>query len=198
MPKLLVSMTVRMIQGGALMIVLRFFAVLFCLLFAVQTFPSEKIYAASKKLEKGTKQCCMPGAVCPTPQTDGSPGCKCCGFRVDGKLVDYKGVGIDSTLELDGITVTFVVTDQKVDSKLKAIAKGANGQFVLKVKEFANSSSPTGHGMRIDCIDVGNTSIENRTKQFLLGSKISDSVYEVTEALLNAVPKYDPELQEDK
>ena len=185
------------------------FSLLFCVLLAGQLiFFSGQAYAAEKKSAKpkpkisksatGPRQCCWPGAICPTPQTDGSPGCKCCGFRVDGKLDQYNGMGIDSTLDVDGNTVIFVVTDKGVDSKLKAIGNGNNGQFVLKQKEFGNSPSPTGHGTRMECIDTGNTSIKDKTVDFLVGAGISDKVFEVTEALLNAVPKYDPELPEDK
>jgi len=117
---------------------------------------------------------------------------------VDGKLAEYNGMKRDSTLEVDGNPITFVVTDERVDQKLKAMGNGANGQFILKTKKYENSPSPTGFGFRLECIDVGNTSIENRTKQFLQGSEISGSVFEVMEALLNAVPKYEPELPEDK
>ena len=189
---------------------LRFvFSMLSCVLLVGQlSFLSDQAYAAEKKpakpktkmskAEDGPRPCCMPGAVCPTPQTEGSTGCKCCGFRVDGKLVEYNGMKRDSTLELEGNPITFVVTDEAVDHKLKAMGNGANGQFILKTKKFDNSQSPSGFGYRLECIDTGNTSIENRTKQFLAGSEISGSVFEVIEALLNAVPKYAPELQEDK
>jgi hypothetical protein len=196
------------------MSVLRFaFALLSCLLLAGSLPISDQAYAMGEKPAKPTnamgekpaksikdpRQCCMPGVVCPTPQTEGSPGCRCCGFRVDGKLVDYRGEGINSTLELDGPTiVTFVVKDKTVDAKLKAMGKGAHGQFTLKSKEFENGNSPTGRGMRIECIEVGNTSVQDRTKQFLLGLKISDNVFIVQEALLDAVPKHDPEVAEDK
>ncbi|MBU6482007.1 MAG: hypothetical protein KGS09_15835 [Nitrospirae bacterium] len=185
------------------------FCLFSCVLVAGQLpFPSGQAYAAQKKPAKSkpaaaksatsTRQCCMPGAVCPTPLTDGSPGCKCCGFRVDGTLVDYKGEGKDSTLDIDGLPVTFVVKDKTVDTKLKDMGNGAHGQFILKQKEFESTPSPTGHGIRLECIDVGNTSVEAHNKEFLLGTGVSDTVYEVIEALLNAVPKYPPELPEDK
>jgi hypothetical protein len=178
------------------------------------SFASGEVYAADKKPAKpkmkiaksdtGPKPCCMPGAVCPTPTTDGSTGCKCCGFRVDGKLVEYNGLKRDSSLELveensgTAVPVTFVVTDETVDRKLKAMGNGATGHFVLKTKKFDNSPSPSGFGYRLECIETGDTSIENRTQQFLQGSEISSGVFEVIEALLNAVPKYPAELAEDK
>jgi hypothetical protein len=175
---------------------------------------SGDVYAAEKKPAKpkmkiaksdtGPKPCCQPGTQCPTPTTDGSTGCKCCGFRVDGRLTEYNGLKRDSTLELveeatgTPIPITFVVTDESVDQRLKAMGNGSNGQFILKTKKFDNSQSPTGVGYRLECIDTANTSIENRTQQFLQGSAISGSVYEVIEAMLNATPKYPPELAEDR
>jgi hypothetical protein len=196
---------------------LRFAFSFFCCVFLAGqlSFISGHAYAAEKKPAKpkvkiaksdagGPKPCCMPGAPCPTPATDGSTGCKCCGFRVDGKLVEYNGLKRDSTLELleehsgTAVPVTFVVTSETVDQKLKTMGNGTNGHFVLKTKKFDNSPSPSGFGYRVECIDTGDTSIENRTQQFLQGSEIAGEVFEVIEALLNAVPKYAPELAEDK
>ncbi|HJT21905.1 MAG TPA: hypothetical protein VJ746_15615 [Nitrospira sp.] len=189
---------------------LRFaFSLLSCVLLAGQlSVLSSNVDAAEKKTTKSKpkiaksdtaqRQCCMPGAVCPTPVTDSSAGCKCCGFRVHGTLLDYNGKGVDSTMDVGGITVTFVVTDDTTDGKMKAIGTNKEGEFILKSKKFPNSPSPTGFGMRLECIDVGNTSISDQTEKFVLGTGVSDTVFEVIEALLNAVPKYDPELAEDK
>jgi hypothetical protein len=189
---------------------LRFaFSLLSCVFLAGQlSFISGQLYAAEKKpakpktqmprSETGSKPCCAAGYQCPTAQTEGSTGCKCCHFRVDARLVDYQGMKKDSTLEVDGVPVTFVVTDHKVDAKLKDMGNGANGQFIMMHKEFENTQSPTGHGMRLECTDVGNTSIHARNKEFLAGADQTGKIYELLEALFNAIPSYPPELQEDK
>src|SRR6476469_1026929 len=79
------------------------FSLLSCLLLVGQlSFASGQAYAAEQKAPKSKsaasqktmavaapKPCCLPGAPCPAMETDSSPGCKCCGFRVDGKLVEY-------------------------------------------------------------------------------------------------------------
>src|SRR5262249_15353301 len=117
-----------------------------CLLLAGQlSFPSTLVDAAEKKPAKkpqpkaellkpegGIRDCCKPGFICPAPQTEGSPGCKCCGFRVVGRLDQYNGLGKDSILTLTGTNgtttpVVFVVTDKGVDTKLKDIGAGTNG-----------------------------------------------------------------------
>jgi hypothetical protein len=126
-------------------------------------------------------------------------GCKCCRFRVDGKLVDYKGIKKDSTLEIDGTTVTFVVTDPKVDERIKNMGgSGANGQFILNQKEFEHTASHNGVGTRLECVDVSNTSVEARNKEFIQGITVSAKVYELIEALFSTTPTYAPEFQEDK
>jgi hypothetical protein len=189
------------------MLVLRLVAtLLFFLLLAGQLpFLSGEAYAQGTKATKGKKatthppkQCCTPGAICPTPHTNKSPGCKCCGFRVDGKLDKYKGLNNPSTMDVAGTTVTFIVRDQTVDGKMKAIGDGNNGTFTLRIKDYSNGDSPTGKGKRLECEDVGNTSIPDRAKEYLQGAAVSEAIFEVAEILLNAVPKYEPDLDEDR
>ena len=193
---------------------LRFaFTFLSCLLLAGQlSFPLAQTDAAEKKPEKhstkpkvqmakpadGVRECCAPGFPCPAPQTDDTPGCKCCAFRIDGRLVQYNGLKKNSTLDLDGNPIVFVVTDERVDKKLKDIGNGNNGQFIVKQKLFENGDSPTGNGSRLECIDTGDTTYPNQNVAYLKGTDVSGKVYEVIEALFNAIPRTPPVYEEDK
>jgi hypothetical protein len=192
------------------------FSFVACLLVAGQLlFMSGQTYAAEKKSSKqkatpstsalamdmSKRQCCWPGAICPTPKTEGSPGCRCCGFRLDGKLGDYNPKTRAGWLELAGLSdrVPFLVTKDTVHDKLQQIGKDGNGQFTLKTQPFPNQmESPTGFGMGLECLDTGDTTLKDRTADFVAGATISAKIFEVTEALLNAIPTYAPELKDDQ
>jgi hypothetical protein len=168
-----------------------------------QTQKTAKSREAAKKTNV-EKQCCQAGMPCPTPQTDKSPGCKCCGFRVDATLVKYNGLDKESTLSIPNTDtqIQFVVTDKNLDDKMKAVGDGKNGTFTLKMRLYKPHGhkypSPSGFGTRYECLEVGNTSIPDRTQEYVQGFTVADSIYEVQEVLLNAIPKRDPDLDESK
>jgi hypothetical protein len=146
---------------------------------------------------KPNRACCMAGAICPTP---GDRGCKCCGFRVDAilqKYTDKKGAlrvkGLEKPVEFD-------VTDDRVDDVLKKMATGKSGKFVLKLNKYEYPDGDIKRmGKRFECEGVvDKEKLENRTKEFVEGYKITEAIYAVAEVLAGSIPTHAPERDEDK
>jgi hypothetical protein len=166
------------------------------LFLTVTSFLSSETYAEMSNTQT-PKPCCMAGfGACPTP---GKNGCQCCGFRVDATLKDYKNK--KGSLQIEGLEVPieFVVTKDSTDANLKDIGIGKSGKFILQLEAYEwTKDKKKKEGKRYECKGIDDGKLQDRTKEFVDGYKLTEAIYKVREVLTDITPQYPPERDDDK
>jgi len=164
--------------------------------------------ASSKQVAKQSrpKKCCLAGFQgCPT---GGDDGCDCCGASVTATLEEYDQQKKEGKLKIQGLdneSVPFTVVDPGVAKQLPK--KGDSGKFILKLNEYPydredprTKKTKRWYGKRFECEGIGdnNGQMKDKTQDFVAGWKLTDTIYKVQVIVEDAVPKYDPERDEDR